>query len=321
MKHLLSVVGILLLFACRKNDYILIKHFTDRHHVVVAINEDKQNTNDFYLLRTFDTQGKLVHIKTQLKDIFGNTYVYDYKVSYGNNKLVLTGNITQNDWLLNDPEDLSSDPEVHYAGSQVIDTRSYEILLDPKIKFPLAVIFADGKRPLLKLSYDRRNYLDSLHLVVYNEKSVAYSLDYNVTTNAYGDIMSVRQNADPETVNKYGYLGVEYNYAEGAVGNKHEFYESPNILIDGMFNLLELIDIGPFQPTKRRTGGTIIWTYPPDEIDLDTRIDFEYRDHQYDAKGNLIHYTFDGEFGRFYYPGASHFGQRSRTLKWTDLGR
>jgi hypothetical protein len=283
------------------------------------VNEAQQQTNDFFLIRTFDRNGTLVHLKTQLKDILENTYVYDYDVAYAVNKIVLSGKTIQTNWTLDDPEDLSPDPAIHFTGSEVISTKNIEIFLDAKAKYPVEVRHARSPRPLMTLQYDRHHFLDSVHVFVYDKENLAYVLDFNVTTDAWGNIVSIHENADPQTIEKFGYLGVEYAYAEGAPSHRHEFYETPNIFIDPMFNLLEVLDIGPFQPNRQRIGGSISWIYPPDEINIDTYIEFSYRDHVYDRKGNLINYTFDGEFGRIFAPGASHFGQRLRTIRWADL--
>lgn len=70
-------------FSCTKKDIQAYKRYVKKNPcMAVSFNADKQNTNDFYMVKTFDANGVLTHLKTQLKDIEGNTYVYDYDITF-----------------------------------------------------------------------------------------------------------------------------------------------------------------------------------------------------------------------------------------------
>jgi len=104
MRYVLILFAIVFLLSCTKKNIQAYKHYVKKNPcMAVSFNADKQNTNDFYMVKTFDASGILTHLKTQLKDIEGNTYVYDYGITYASNVAKFAGRTTVYRWDFDKP--------------------------------------------------------------------------------------------------------------------------------------------------------------------------------------------------------------------------
>ena len=136
---------------------------------VVSVNADKQNTSDFYVVKTFDAYGVLRHLKTQLWDLDGNTYVYDYDITYSSGKAIFKGSTKTLYWFLDNPSPQDENgpyipPEPgapRHPVEQVAlrDTRDFEILLDKKTDYAQEVRYIGENNTELKLTYDKSGRL------------------------------------------------------------------------------------------------------------------------------------------------------------------
>ena len=313
--------------SCTKKDIQVYKHYLKKNPCrAVSFNAGKQSTSDFYMVKTFDANGVLTHLKTQLKDIEGNTYVYDYDITYTSNVAKFEGSTTVYRWDFDKPEehrpwDEKYDPPVHPVElTDQKDTRGFSITLDEKTGYATKAQFNDGLLAGLHLRYDKRGFLDS---VIVNYHFVSpdgdhfSSLNYDATTDESGNIMSVYLKEEPtEQV-----LGLRYDYNEVSSKGHNQFYEPTNIFIHPLFTLLEVLNWGPFQPDHERTLVEIITTFRFPGIDWDYLITSDYVNHQYDERGNLTGYTFSGEFTKgFGYWGWAFRGVRDQRIEWTCNG-
>lgn len=313
MKYSFIVLTVAIAIAgCTKKDILYYKKYVKENKCqVVSINADQQNTDNFFLVKTLDQWGKLTHIKTQLRDVSGGTYIYDYDVSYLSNKAIFKGTTTATYWDLNPEENtdpMYNDPPAHFAGKEVVDNKDFEVLFDAKTRFATQVRYAGSQTPLVTIKYDRRNFIDSVN-------------EFDVTTDQRGNILSIYLGGDPRQIEMFGYIGVTYGYNDQTGKRRRQFYEPASIFVHDKYSLLEVLDWGPFQPDKERTGFDVMWAYPPEEINMDVNVSTSFHDHIYDSQGNLISYTYEGDFERTYYPFATHAGIRQRQLEWTCMDK
>jgi hypothetical protein len=320
MKNVAAGLLLIVVFAqlaCTKME--LVHRFRDQVKppcVVASVNAEREATNDFYVIRSFNSAGKLMHIKTQLRDIYGTTYVYDYKISYSYNRALLTGTTTEIFWEKDNPEEWTEDPPVHPGSTSVIDNKPIEILFDGRTGFAKKVRYQLDRQPLLEVTYDSNEYLDSVKGYTWNKETDHLDTTLvDVLVDATGNITQLLKIGDSASDAYFGHVGVRYQYSENAIGKKH-YYETPNIFIHPMYSLLEVLDWGPFQPNRQRIWSEVYWNHPPDEIDMDVFINAEYVDHQYDADGKLVSYTLNGETTRFDETGGTPWVVRPRIISW-----
>jgi len=323
MRYVLILFAIVFLLSCTKKDIQAYKHYVKKNPcIAVSFNADKQNTNDFYMVKTFDANGILTHLKTQLKDIEGNTYVYDYGITYASNVAKFAGRTTVYRWDFDKPPEapppLEFDPPVHPVELEdQRDTRGFSITLDKNTGYATKAHFNDDPLTNLTLQYDKRGFLDSV-IVNYhfNSSDGDYfsSNNYDATTDESGNIMSVYLKEEPTNE----VLGLRYAYNEANPKKHNQFYEPTNIFVHPLYTVLEVLNWGPFQPDHERNFVEITTTFPFPGIDWDYMITTDYLNHQYDERGNLTGYTFSGQFTKgfdYYY---WHFGgQRNQKIVWS----
>lgn len=276
--NIVSIIISVMIISCTKKDILFYKKYIKENKCqVVSGNRDRQRPEDFFLIKTYDKSGKLMHIQTQLKDIYEQTFVYDYAISYSKNKATFRGTTTQTFWaadLENDPNPELNDPPLYLESQELIDARDFEVLLDPGTWYARELRYVGSSAPLVTIKYDSRNYIDSIN-------------DFDVTTDKRGNILSIFAGGDPQEIEKFGHLGVSYGYNDLITGHKRQFYEPANIFVHDKYTLLEVLDWGPFQPDRERNGYDIMWAYPPGEgIPVDVNVTTSFRDHIYDTRGN-----------------------------------
>lgn len=184
MRRLFILLVLAVASGCSKKDAQLFKKYQDRNRcTVVAVNVDKQHTDDFFMIKTFEN-GLLTHINTQVGDIYGTRFQMNYAIAYAQNKAVFHGSTRAFDWvpdsLPQDP-DAPSDPQAPRhpeEKAELRDTRDFEILLHPKTHFPIEVRYVRGGESILKLRYNDRGFLSHVG-------------NFIVTTDAGGNILSV----------------------------------------------------------------------------------------------------------------------------------
>jgi hypothetical protein len=243
----------------------------------------------------------------------------DYDISYQPGKAVFEGVTKVIDWL---PDNPPQDGEIPEPGAprhpeediSMRDTRDFEILLDKQSGYAGLVRYVNSNAAALTLTYTNSGKLSAVN-------------DYSVVTDNKGNILSM---LSPKSNDPYGtgqQLGITYSYAEGNGSNrKHQYYESPFIFIHPMFSLLEVLDWGPFQPNKERTGFYIQHNYEDPELgEYPIPLPFvtaQYTEHIYDASGNLISYTYDGDLTQdFPFPVNHETAQIKRTIVWNCNGK
>jgi hypothetical protein len=290
--------------------------------MAVSFNADRQNTSDFYMIKTFDANGVLTHLKTQLKDIEGNTYVYDYEVAYASNVVNFTGSTTVYRWDFDKPEehrpwDEKYDPPVHPVElTDHKDTRGFSITLDRKTGYPTKAQFNDQFPAVLHLQYNKKGFLDSVIVKSYFNSGYYSSSGYDATTDETGNIMTVY--LKEEVTDQV--LGLRYEYDAANSKKNNQFYEPANILIHPLYTVLEVLNWEPFQPGYERNFVEVITTFAFPGIDWDYTITSDYLNHQYDERGNLMGYTLSGEFtiGIGYW-GWAFRGVRNQKIEWTCM--
>lgn len=297
----------LILSGCTKKDLLFFKKVVrDNQCQIVSVNQDKQSTNDFFLIKKIDKWGRVIHIKTQLKDIYANVYLYDYDITYEKNKAIFKGYTAEMNWFLdveNNTNPNFFDPPAYFRGKSIIDNKSFEVLFDQKTKFATQVKYTGSHVPLVTIKYDKRNFVDSIN-------------EFDVTTDRHGNYLTIFRPGSESDVAMFGYRGITYWYNEQDQRRKKVFYEPTSIYIHDKYSLLELFDWGPFQPDRERTDCELMWEYPPEEIEMDVIIYSKFYDHIYDQRGNLTAYTFEGEFSRSPGPEPPYAGIRPRNVRW-----
>lgn len=309
---------LLILFAgCTKSNWLLYRNYLkDQKHgcYPVSINANTHNSSDFYVIKTFNNIGLLTHLKLQLRDLDGDTHVYDYNVSYAPGKAVFKGTTKIFYWLLDNPPPdgeypLPGAPRHPEEQVNLRETRDFEILFETKTGYAREVRYVNSSTAELRLTYDKNGRLMKVS-------------DYNVTTDKKGNILSILLPKERDPYGNQQQLGVTYTYSDVVDKNRRQYYETPAIFIHPMFSLLEVLDWGPFQPTRERTGFSILHTYyDPLLGEYPLPIPFfvaQYTGHRYDANGNLTGYTFDGDLTKDYtFPVNHETAQIERVIAWS----
>jgi hypothetical protein len=299
----LLLLVMLLFVACSKRDLPIFDYLKpQRTCVVESMNEENQASDDFFLVKTFNEHGLLTHFKTQLRDIHPTTYVWDYEIIYSPHKATFKGVTKTYNWYNIDPEDENSPL---YAEEQVDlrETRDIEISFDPKTRKPLKARYVLSTEIILEMSYDARGFLSKVG-------------EYDVTTDSRGNIESI---TTPPYEGEYYHgqqLGVWYGYSEDSSRKGRQFYEAPNVVINPLYSILEILDWGGLQPDRERTALFIQYAYADEYLPVQPALDVMYSDHQYDSEGKLLQYTFAGNF--YEALPYSYTGRLlSRSIKWS----
>lgn len=302
--------------SCTKKDVQLIKHYLNNNRCsVVSINADKQNTDQFFMIKTFNDNKALTHIKFQVNDIYGDRYQFDYSISYEKDKAIFKGSTKVFTWVLDTPPedpDAPVDPDAPTHPEEIIelrDTRNFEILLDRRSHYPIEVRYLPSGELALKLEYNNRGFLSKVgHFIV--------------KTDNRGNILTILTPPLVEEEPYYGpqQLGIWNTYSDRSLPhNAKMFYETPTIFISPMYSLIELLNWGPFQPDRERIHVTLQHRYAEEYLPSST-MESDYSSHQYDSNGNLISYDFEGDVRRAI-PYQSTIVQRgNRSIKWQCSG-
>lgn len=308
---------ILFIFAlgCTKKDIQIFKHHQQKNRCsIVSVNADKQNTDDFFMIKTFDGNGLLTHIKTQVGNIYGDRYQFDYEVTYRQDKALFKGSTKAFTWVLDvPPQDPDSpvDPAAPKHPEEIIeyrDTKDFEILLDRRSHFPNEVKYVAGGESLLRLTYNNRGFLSKVASSIGN---------FFVETDYHGNILSILTAPLVEQEPYYGpqQLGIWYRYSDRKISGSNQYYETPTIFISPQFSLLELLDWGPLQPNRERIHVTLQHNFGEEYLPS-PYMDMDYSNHQYDQNGKLIKYDFDGDVRRALPYTAPDFRHSSRSITW-----
>lgn len=282
------------------------------------MNAHRQHTDDFYVIKTYNQRGLLTHLKTQIRDLNGTSFVYDYDITYAENRAIFKGSTKAINWVFDNPppeEDFETpfNPESPQHPVEQVDlkeTRDFEILFDPRTKNPVEVRYIQNKESLLKLAYSHKGFLSKVG-------------EFNVTTDAHGNILSL---STPPYEGEYYHgqtTGIYYSYGTREIAKgMRQYYETQNIFVHPMYSILEILDWGPFQPTLERTGFWMNYDYGDEAYPVQPSIEGSYTNHQYDASGNLVGYTFSGNYFRaipYYEYGYTR--QVNRSLIWNCGGK
>jgi len=319
MKGAIALFVIFLTLGCTKKDFQAYRNYQKKNAcVMVSMNADRQNSDEFYVIKTYNQYGVLTHLKTQIRDLNNTSFVYDYDITYAENRAIFKGSTRVLNWVFDNPpsEDeyetpFNPDAPQHAEEqTELRDTRDFEIILDHRTHFPIEVRYRQSRESLLKLSYDNRGYLKKVGA-------------FNVTTDQRGNILSLET---PPYEGEYYHgqtTGVYYYYGTRELAKvTRQFYETPNIFIHPMYSILEILNWGPFQPNLERTGFGMGYDYGDEAYPVQPWIEGTYTNHQYDNNGNLVRYTFNGNFYRaipYYEYGNSR--QVNRSIVWQCGGR
>lgn len=312
MRHISVLLIYLLTVSCHKKDLLIFKHIEKTENCVVeSFNAEKQNSSDVYVLKTLTNYGQVTHFKAQVRDVNGMNYVYEYNITYGFNRAILKGSTKAIWWVLdNPPEDPDAyvDPDAPKHPEEDVslrDTSTIEVILDSKTRYPLEVKNVNTGESLLKLKYDNRGYLSHVN-------------NYIVTTDASGNILKILTPPLVEEEPYYGpqQLGIWYNYSENELpANSPHYYETPNVFISPMYSILEILNWGPIQPHRERTEMLMQIAYGEEYLPSPF-LYVTYTNHQYDDKGKLIGYQFDGDIKRYLpYSGITAI-TATRSINW-----
>ncbi len=319
MRKILPAIIAILFLGCTKRDIALYKQWLQPNGCTnISLNAGKINTDDYYVIKTFDGSGKLVHLKTQIRVASGRVILYDYDISYGANKATFKGKTKEMVWLLNDPDDISSDPALRFDTSYVIDDKDFEILFDVRTGYASEIRYVKSRQPQVKVTYDNHHFLNHLDAYYYDEKGTPVITDYTIETDSKGNIQSILHDVSYAGAGVVGRLGVRYQYNQNSTPKgSNQYYETPSVYIHEMFSLLEILNWGPFQPNLERTHSSVQWAIPPVEISWSASIDVDYSNHRYDSRGNLVGYDFDGDLTLNIYNSPANTGHRERVLSWS----
>lgn len=322
MKVIFTLLLLTVFLGCSKKDVIrIVREIKKERCVAIAVNSNKQATDDFYVVKTFDKNRILRHIKTQLRDLNGFTRVYDFDITYASGKAIFKGTMKVYFWELdNPPIQDPNGPEVFPEPDapthpveqvELRDNRTFEVSFDRKTGYATAVKYVGKAQPDLKLTYNRANRLSQVN-------------EYVAKTDNKGNIVSI---LIPDEVPYFQgqYPGVEYAYNLSQT-HKRQYYETPFIFIHHFYSLLEVLDWGPFQPESERIAFSIRYAYRQDDLPNyipDQVVDAAYSNHQYDQNGNLIAYNYNGNLisPAPYVPDYITRGQRTRTISWTCMDK
>lgn len=295
MKYLTVSLMALTLLGCSKKDIQLYKHYLKQNSCNVAsVNANKQESFDFFVLKTYDELGKVTHLKTKIRELHAIMNVYDYDITYADNKAIFKGS-----------KESFIDPQVELIENR--DTRSFEVLFDRKTLNPIEVRYVQNQETVLRLSYDHKGYLSRVN-------------DYIVSTDKRGNILSILTQLSPDDYYYPQQLGVYYGYSDREVRGTHQYYETPNSYIHPMYSILEVLGWGPLQPNLERISFTINPEYGDEYIPQSgLNMSGIYSNHKYDSNGNLISYTFDGDIwmpDAVGYEIITYPGRAERTINW-----
>jgi hypothetical protein len=309
-----------LLTGCTKKDVLFIKHYLKESKCsVVSISAKKQNTNNFFLIKTFNENRVLTHVKFQLNDVEGVLHQYDYAITYKQDRAIFKGIAKGFNWFPETEPEFPNppDPDAPYLLEEIVemrDTRDFEILLDHRSHYPVEVRYLQSGESVLKLEYNNRGFLN---------KVVSNIGLFNVTTDHHGNILTILTPPLVEEEPYYGpqQLGIWITYNERSTPrNANIFYDTPTIFISPMYSLIELLNWGPFQPDRERAYYTLQHRYGEEYLPSPT-MSSEYSNHQYDSDGNLIKYDFVGDI-RQAFPIVGTIVQRDqRSISWQCAGR
>ena len=299
-----------ILVSCSKRDIRPLRDVLKLPCTPSSLNADKQDKNEFWVIKTYNEFGTVTHLKTQLRDVYGNSHIYDYEINYGIDKARLVGSKRVYEWIYDGPpvEDGEQvDPNAPWHPQEMLDQRddrSIEVLFSHRTRNPVEVRYAENHESLLKLTYDTKGFL----------KTVGQFL---VTTDTRGNILTIYT---PPYEGEYYHgqiLGLSYSYSEDSTRRPRSYYETPNIFISPMFSLLELLDWGSLQPDRERTGFYLMHDFGDEAYPVQPTFGADYLNHTYDADGKLIAYTFVGDFKQPYpYPLGGDYRHVQRTIQW-----
>ncbi len=316
MKYFSLAYMLLIITACRKNDFFPNPYNKPNPGCeVISINADKQDSYDFYMIKTLGKYGQPTHIKTQIRDVYGRVYLFDYNINYSADRAIFTGKTKEIFWVLDNPDDeFADDPAMHKEGEETIDNRSFEVFINKKTGFASFARYADNKFPILEFTYDKRSLLDSIKTFFINENDNKPGTAYfDVTNDIHGNIVSIFAEGDSASNAYFGNLGVRFMIEPKTQSKGRKlFYEPEPIYVSRFYSLLQTLDWGPFQPDRERSWFEIQVTYPPDEINIDVLVDGNYLNHKYDDKGKLTGYDLDADLHWLTSPRFLH----ARNLVW-----
>lgn len=92
MKYMSAFLIILILSACSKKDISWYKQYLKSNSCnVVSVNVNNQDSFDFFVLKTYDKSGNLTHLKTKIRELHTILNVYEYDITYADNKAIFKG--------------------------------------------------------------------------------------------------------------------------------------------------------------------------------------------------------------------------------------
>jgi hypothetical protein len=294
MKQLAILFVLFASTGCSRKDLWVFNNFENQQKCVVeSVNELRQDSSDFFVVKTYNNFGQLTHFTAQVRDEVAMNYLFDYDITYGLNKAVFKGT-TKALWWVPDVypgPDEPVDPNAPMHPEEVpdlSDLRDIEVLLDTKTRYPVEVRYAATGESLLKLKYDHRSFLSQVG-------------NFNVTTDNQGNILSILTPPLVEEEPYYGpqQTGIWYTYSEKELPRgASQYYETPNVFINRMYTILEILNWGPIQPHRERTVLVLQIAYAEEYVPSPFMY-MSYSDHQYDGKGNLMSYYIDGDTRRY----------------------
>jgi hypothetical protein len=294
MKQVAILFIVLAATGCSRKDLPVLKNFENQQKCVVeSVNEHRQDSSDFFVVKTFNNYGQLTHFTAQVRDEVAMNYLFDYDVTYELNKAVFKGT-TKALWWVPDVypgPDEPVDPNASRHPEEVpelSESRDIEVLLDSKTHNPVEARYAATGESLLKLKYDYRSFLRQVG-------------NFNVTTDNQGNILSILTPPLVEEEPYYGpqQTGIWYTYSDKQLPRgSSQYYETPNVFISRMYTILEILNWGPIQPHRERTALTLQLNYGEEYVPSPFMY-MSYSDHKYDAKGNLMSYYIDGDIRRY----------------------
>ncbi|MBL7696903.1 MAG: hypothetical protein JNK79_02050 [Chitinophagaceae bacterium] len=319
-KLLLSGLIVILAAACTKKDVQLVRQYLEKNKCsVVSINADKQNTNNFFMIKTFNENRILTHIKFQVNDVYGVLNRFDYAISYGQDRVIFKGITKGFNWVPETEAEFPTppDPDAPYHLEEILemrDTRDFEILLHHKSHYPVEVRYLQTGESVLKLEYNNRGFLS---------KVVSKIGLFNVTTDNRGNILTILTPPLVEEEPYYGpqQLGITNTYSDKNTSrNTNMFYETPTLFISPMYSLVELLNWGPFQPDRERIHVSLQHRYGEEYLPSPT-MDAAYSNHQYDRNGNLVRYDFEGDIRQAIPYEGTIVKKDQRSITWQCSGR
>lgn len=317
MRYPILFLLVSLIASCTKKDLWIFRNVEKTENCEAeSFNADKQNSSDVFVLKTFNNYGLVTHFKAQVRDVYGMNYLFDYDITYGFNRAVLRGS-TKAIWWVSDspPEDPDTpvDPDASTHPEEDVtlrDTSAIEVVLDSKTRYPVEVKKLNTGESRLILKYDNRGFLSQVN-------------NFIVTTDAEGNILKILTPPLVEEDPYYGpqQLGIWYTYSDKELpAGSPQYYETPNVFISPMYSMLEILNWGPIQPHRERTEMVMQIAYGEEYLPSPF-LNTTYTNHQYDAKGKLISYLFEGDTRRYLPYFGSAWLSANRSLSWECRAR